>query len=78
MDCALCSHLKENIQWLTGTLSDKVAAIDSLVSAGRLTELGQAMPNGPILAVRYKCNTCGTVWRLTYPDHSLAGGFDRE
>jgi hypothetical protein len=76
--CQICSYLDKNIRWEKDSLAHIRSVLGELTSTGKLVELGEVTPNGPFLSVRYKCMECGAVWRLTYPDHGMRGGFVRE
>jgi hypothetical protein len=73
-----CAELDKNIRWSKDSFSKILGRIGGLVSSGRLIELGEVTPEGPFLSVRYKCEECGAIWRLTHPDQGMKGGFVRE
>lgn len=76
--CATCDEIGGAIRWSNNPLSETLRQIGGFVTQGGLVEIGEASPHGPFLVVRYRCTECARVWRLTYPDQGMAGGFARE
>lgn len=76
--CATCDEIRSAIRWSSNSLSETLHQIGGFVNKGRLVEIGEASPHSPFLTVRYRCTECAGVWRLTYPDQGMVGGFARE
>jgi hypothetical protein len=76
--CTTCDEIGRVVRWSISSLSDVIRQIGGFVSQGKLVEIGEAAPQGPFLVVRYRCAECAEVWRLTYPDQGMIGGFARE
>ncbi|EGR1890070.1 hypothetical protein BST55_03430 [Vibrio vulnificus] len=76
--CSVCESLQRKINWRNDTFSNIKKVIGQFNEKGDLEELGEAALGTPFLCVRYRCNNCGTVWRLTHPDQAFIGGFERE
>lgn len=76
--CEKCLEIGKAIKWQSGELTEKLREINKFVSSKMLVEVGQVFPGGHSLIVRYQCMECGSLWRLTYPDHAFPGGFSRE
>jgi hypothetical protein len=77
-ECSVCNRLERDIHWSKDTMGHIRSVIGDFVTHGELRELGEVTPAGPFLTVRYQCTKCNTVWRLTYPDQGMKGGFERE
>jgi hypothetical protein len=77
MSCEVCNIHRGDFP-TDGKYLEVARKVNSLKDEGAMTELGLAPECPTEFVIRYRCQSCGQVWRLSVPDYAFRGGYEEE
>jgi hypothetical protein len=78
MSCTVCTFGKNKgvSSFATESLFVEFQSkVGNLINCGSMQLLNSPKNNGPFFSKHYKCNDCGQIWQLDYPDQAFRGGY---